>query len=75
MYSTPMHTLRQGELDKLVRAHAAYLKALEEAERRKTARDHQVLAATEGGATRAQIAEALGLTRGRVQQIVERARG
>ena len=64
----------QGALDKVSRAHRAYEEALAEAERRRELRDQAVLEATEAGATRAVLGRQLGLTRARIQQIIERGR-
>lgn len=64
----------QAPLDRVFAAHRAYLDAEQEADRLRAERDALVLEATDAGATRATLAAALGLTRGRVQQLVERAR-
>ncbi|MDQ3571699.1 MAG: helix-turn-helix domain-containing protein [Actinomycetota bacterium] len=48
--------------------------AAEELERATRRRHEAILRASEAGLSRAQVAEALGLTRGRVQQIITKAR-
>jgi len=61
-------------LTRLQAADRRYDTALEHADRLKHERDTLVLRATLAGATRADIAKALGITRARAQQLVERAR-
>lgn len=65
---------RQDPLDKLSKAHDTYVAALARAEEFRKARDRALIEATETGVTRRAAAAALGLTAGRVQQLVERAR-
>lgn len=67
--------MSQEDLDKLVDLHRRYEASLEAAEALRIQRDRLVLKLTDDRHTRRQLADALGVTRGRVQQIVDRARG
>jgi hypothetical protein len=67
-------TTRQEVLDKLAAAHREYEQAQVEAEQHRQRRDALVLEATRRGSSRAELSVLLGLTRARVQQLVDRAR-
>ena len=60
-----------SELDAAQRAYEAAVEAEREAVRR---RARAILAATEAGLSRRQIGDRLGVTRGRVQQIIDAGR-
>lgn len=68
-------TICQGDLDKLLEVNADHAAAIAAAEKLVRKRNALVLQLTNKGATRADIATALGISRGRVQQMVDTARG
>lgn len=63
----------QEDLDKFVEADVAYEQSRSETEERQRSRDAAVLQLTRNATVR-QVAQATGLSPGRVQQIVARAR-
>lgn len=67
--------IRQAPLDKLFETQTRYGHALAEAEERRAERDTALLAVTDiEGMTVRKLAELLGLSPGRIQQLIQRAK-